>query len=96
MRGDEFTDVVIHHGVATSVVRRPTLAERMEAARAAAQFYAPKLAAVEAKSTVDDGGLSQAFRDLIRSIHEDGSGRIPLRPSARRSEGAESGSPTVR
>jgi hypothetical protein len=54
MRGDEFDDYYIHRGKRVKITRPPTFAERVDAAKAAAPYFAARLSA---KPVDPDGGL---------------------------------------
>ena len=79
-RGGPITDVVAREGIYEAVERTPTFAERVDAAKAAAPFYAPKLASVAAQVETE---VSSEFAAFVRRIQESNRG-IPLAKQRRR------------
>jgi len=79
-RGGPIIELVAREGVYEAVQRPPTFSERVDAAKAAAPFYAPKLANVAAQV---ETGVSAEFAAFVRRIQESNRG-LPLVKHRRR------------
>lgn len=76
-RGGVIRETVVRDGVQTVEEREPTLAERMDAAKAAAPFYAPKMASVEMKAKVESS-FAEEVRAFVGQLHRSGACRLQM------------------